>query len=161
MTGASLTAVGLVALFLAQACLMLVDEWLFHRRRGLEPWERWGHPLDSIVYAAALLVPALAPPRAPWGPLYAALAVASCLLITKDEWVHARSCAAGEHWVHAVLFLIHPAVLIFSGFLWASGEGASLRLSLPVAVAAFAAYQIVAGGGRGARARDGVGASHA
>ncbi len=34
--------------FALQGLAILVDEFYFHRRRGLPIWERWGHPLDTL-----------------------------------------------------------------------------------------------------------------
>ncbi|MGH7844490.1 MAG: hypothetical protein ACREQW_04875 [Candidatus Binatia bacterium] len=153
MTGGSVS-LAVVVLFSFQALFMWADEWFYHRRRGLERWERWGHPLDSFVYLSALVVPALARPAPPWLQLYVILAVFSCLLVTKDEWVHTEQCAAGEHWVHAVLFLIHPSVLIFVGLLWVNNEALTLRGSLPVCVGVFACYQFARWSGRRDSAQD-------
>jgi hypothetical protein len=141
MSPSSLAA-ALAALFSIQALLMFWDEWGYHRKRGLGAWERWGHPIDSIIYAAALALPAFAPPAA--GPIraYVVLAALSCLVITKDEWVHTRECAAGEHWVHALLFIVHPLVLIAAGLLWLENEALVARRLLPVSIAAFALYQL-------------------
>jgi hypothetical protein len=153
MTGGSVS-LAVVVLFSLQALFMWADEWVYHRRRGLPRWERWGHPLDSVAYLSALVVPALAAPAAPWIHLYIILAIFSCLLVTKDEWVHTEQCAAGEHWVHAVLFLIHPSVLIFVGLSWVSNEAVALRGSLPVLIGVFACYQIARWSGRRDTPRD-------
>ncbi len=53
---------------------------------------------------------------------YIGLALVSCLLVTKDEWVHARLCTPGEQWLHALLFILHPIVLINLGWIWAHSE---------------------------------------
>src|SRR4051812_48840048 len=96
----------------AQACLMLVDERLFHRDRVLGEWESWGHVADSAFFAAALASATLLPPSRAALSLYAALALASTLLVTKDEWIHARECEGTENWIHALLFSLHPCVLL-------------------------------------------------
>ena len=137
----------------AQSGLMLVDEAVFHRERRLGTWEGWGHVADSALFAAALLPPALLAPAPGPAAAFAALAVVSTLLVTKDEWIHARECGAPEHWTHAVLFALHPCVLIAVGALWARGEGAPLRAGLPVVVACWSFYQWAywLGGGRARR----------
>ncbi|HXT01524.1 MAG TPA: bifunctional 2-polyprenyl-6-hydroxyphenol methylase/3-demethylubiquinol 3-O-methyltransferase UbiG [Elusimicrobiota bacterium] len=124
-----------------QAALMLVDERVFHRDRGLGEWESWGHVADSAFFAAALAPAALLAPGRGAMIAYAVLAVASTLLVTKDEWIHARECDGAENWIHALLFSLHPCVLIAVGALWARGEGAVLRASLPVAVAGWCLFQ--------------------
>jgi 2-polyprenyl-6-hydroxyphenyl methylase/3-demethylubiquinone-9 3-methyltransferase len=98
---------------------MLVDEG-FHLRRGLPAWERWGHPLDTLVVVACFAL-ALRAPAAPAGmALYVVAAVLACLVVTKDEWVHARHCGGTEAWLHACLFLLHPVILGIAGA-WAFG----------------------------------------
>lgn len=125
----------------AQAALMFVDERAFHRVRGLGEWESWGHAADSAFFAAALLVPAFLAPGRAQAALYAGLGLASVVLVAKDEWIHARECEPAEHWLHALLFALHPCVLIAVAALWARGEGELLRRALPAAVAAFSFFQ--------------------
>ena len=126
-----------------QAVAMLVDEWFFHRRRELPRWERIGHPLDTLTIALCLGWLLVVPPSAPAGlPGYLALAIASTLFVTKDEGVHARLCSPGEHWLHAVLFALHPIVLAAFALLWWLGAHAILAGQL-VATLAFMTYQIV------------------
>jgi 2-polyprenyl-6-hydroxyphenyl methylase/3-demethylubiquinone-9 3-methyltransferase len=126
-----------------QALAMLVDEAWFHRRRELPRWERVGHPLDTLTIAACLAWLLAVPPSAQHAlPGYAALAIASTLFVTKDEGVHARLCSAGEHWLHAVLFALHPIVLAAFAGLWWHGERTLLGIQLAL-VLAFAAYQVV------------------
>ena len=50
--------------------------------------------------------------------VYAGLSVFSCLFVTKDEPVHSKHCTSGEHWLHAMLFILHPLVLVSAGLLW-------------------------------------------
>jgi hypothetical protein len=113
--------------------------------------------LACAVWAAA--APAVSPPWV-WG--YLGLAAGSCALVTKDERVHAQHCGAGEHWLHAALFVLHPLVLGALALLWcararaplAAAAGEWLGAPLPGAAAAarllaaqvaalalFAAYQ--------------------
>ena len=104
--------IALAALPLAlQAVAMFFDEVLFHRRRGLSRWERVGHPLDTLTVLACFAVAIAAPPVTRWLFAYVALSAFSCLFVTKDEWIHARDCSPAEHWLHAVLFVLHPIAL--------------------------------------------------
>jgi hypothetical protein len=132
-----------VGIFLAQGAAMAADEWIFHRRRGLPRWERWGHPLDSLTLLACLGVALLFPPASSFAALYVGLAVFSCLFVTKDEWVHAQRCGPAEHWLHAVLFLLHPALLAATYLLWKSGEYAWLLRAEAMLCAAFLLYQVL------------------
>ena len=108
----------LLAPLALQAVAMGFDEFYFHRRRRLPRWERVGHPLDTLTLLACWGLIFWAPASPPFFWLYAGLAVFSSLFITKDEFVHARRCPAGEHWLHAVLFVLHPLVLLVSALAW-------------------------------------------
>ena len=117
-----------------QAVAMLVDEGVFHRRRGLPRWERIGHPLDTLTFVACLV----------WllagGGMhgYLALAVGSTIFVFKDEPIHAELCSRGEHVLHIVLFVLHPLVL------WAFTRVPHAMLVVQLAVTlAFLGYQII------------------
>jgi hypothetical protein len=101
-----------------QALAMLVDEVHFHRRRELEAWERIGHPLDTSTVLACLAWALFVPPSDRAVAIYLGLSLGSCLFITKDEAVHRGRCRAGEHWLHAVLFIVHPMSLASIGLMW-------------------------------------------
>lgn len=125
-----------------QGLAMAVDEGWFHRRRGLPRWERLGHPIDTLTMVACVGWLVGVAPTAPDALLvYGALAVVSTLVITKDEPVHARLCGPGEHWLHAVLFVLHPIVLAALGLLWWRGHHAILVGQLALTLA-FLAYQV-------------------
>ncbi len=148
--------------FALQGAAMTVDEFGFHRRREVPRWEWLGHMLDTLVFACCLAIPLLLPPEARWVRLYAALAAGSCLLVTKDEALHKRLCSAGEHWLHAVLFILHPVVLIAAALLWIGSAAlapplARAMLALQCLLAAgFLALQAVLGAGRRAPAPGGI-----
>jgi hypothetical protein len=104
---------------LLQMFAMFFDELVFHRKRGLPKWERWGHPLDTLTavlcYGWLKLTPAQSPHAL---AVYVALCAFSCLFITKDEFVHARLCEPTETWLHALLFVLHPLVFLGFGLIW-------------------------------------------
>lgn len=133
-----------LALF-AQAAVFFVDEFYFHRRRGLPKWERWGHPADTLTVIAALSVPAFFSPTDFNLRVFGVLGVLSCVFVTKDEWVHAAKCPPTEHWLHSVLFILHPVVFICVGFEWMGGFSGfplmGLYFQLAVLVA-MALYQV-------------------
>ncbi|GAC1377714.1 MAG: hypothetical protein NVSMB47_22520 [Polyangiales bacterium] len=108
-----------------QTAAMLVDELVFHRRRGLPRWERVGHVLDTLTVLGCFVYALLVAPhgRAAIGG-YLALAGFSTLFVTKDEAVHTRHCGPGEHWLHSVLFVLHPIVLGAVGLTWLAAHGA-------------------------------------
>lgn len=109
--------------FLLQGFAIGIDEFYFHRKRGLPLWEKLGHPCDTL----SLLLPTLLALCAPWTPAFlatfAALAIISCICVTKDEVLHPALCSVGEHWLHACLFLLHPVVLAATLFLWGARLG--------------------------------------
>jgi hypothetical protein len=111
-----------LSVFVLQGGLMAVDEFSFHRRRAMPRWERIGHPLDTLTVLVPALMAATLPFTAPWTALFVALAIFSCLFVTKDEWIHARHCAPAEHWLHALLFILHPMLFAALFLLWRAGE---------------------------------------
>jgi hypothetical protein len=125
-----------------QAAAMFFDEVHYHRRRGLPLWERIGHPLDTCTVLACFVLALLAPPTRGWLIAYASLAAFSCLFITKDEPVHARSCTPGEQWLHAVLFVLHPVVLASVALFWTRGMRAIVAGQVALTLA-FGVYQVV------------------
>lgn len=127
----------------AQGGIMLVDEFYFHRRRGLGRFESYGHPIDTMVFASPLLIPAFFNPERAALIAFAALAVVSTLLITKDEFVHAGSCQPGEHWLHALLFVLHAPVLIGVALVWISEASSPFLKVLPLTVGAWGLYQFI------------------
>jgi hypothetical protein len=104
--------------FILQMICIGVDEFYFHRRRGLTRWERLGHPLDTLTILVCLVWLLAAPLSALSASVYAGLCVFSCLFVTKDEPVHNRRCTSYEQWLHALLFILHPLVLLSAGLLW-------------------------------------------
>lgn len=125
-----------------QALAMLVDELHFHRKRGLPRWERVGHPVDTLSVLACYAITLSLTPTPSHAVWYLLAAVFSCLLITKDELVHAQHCAPAELWLHSVLFVLHPIVLAVGALLWFQQERGALWLS-GCLTAAFAVYQLI------------------
>lgn len=136
----------LVVPFSIQGMTILLDEFLFHRKRGLPRWERIGHPMDTFLQFACLSLPLFLDFNRRNLIVYAILATLSTLLITKDEHIHALHCSWLEHWLHAILFIVHPIVLIAAAYLWASASEYSwffplLKIQLAL-MAIFGTYQI-------------------
>lgn len=104
--------------FIIQALAIGFDEYYFHIKRGLPLWERIGHPVDTLSVIGCLLFILLVPYSAIAVKWYIGLAILSCLMITKDEWVHKHHCPASEQWLHALLFVNHPIVLSAAGIIW-------------------------------------------
>jgi len=104
--------------FIAQAVAMAVDEFYFHRRRSLPRWERIGHPIDSLFVLGCLTFVLMVPFTLNALKVYLVLAAVSCLVVTKDEWVHKQRCEAAEQWLHAVQFLLHPLTLLSAAVMW-------------------------------------------
>jgi hypothetical protein len=105
--------------FSIQGMMILIDEFFFHRKRGLPRWERVGHPIDTFLQLLCLSIPLFLDYGRRSLILYTFVGATSTLLITKDEHVHATHCTWQEHWLHAILFIVHPIVLIAAAYLWA------------------------------------------
>jgi hypothetical protein len=104
--------------FILQMICIAADEFYFHRRRWLPRWERLGHPLDTLSMLACLIWLLTAPLSALSASAYIGLSLFSCLFVTKDEPVHNKRCSPHEQWLHALLFILHPLVLLSAGLLW-------------------------------------------
>lgn len=92
-----------------QAIAIVFDEFYFHYKRSPLPnWERFGHPIDTLSVILTLSILLIFPEEEFSSPLYWSAAAFSCALITKDEWIHHKLCTAGEQWLHAILFILHP-----------------------------------------------------
>ncbi len=111
--------------FLLQALLIIFDEGFYHIRRGLPRWERIGHPVDTFSFVACLCLVQSIPYSTQGLIWFVILTILSCLLITKDEFIHKHHCPASEQWVHAVMFINHPVMLASLGLLWYASSGAS------------------------------------
>lgn len=116
---------------------MFVDEFYFHEKRGLRRWESIGHPLDTLTVLSCygyLL----------WGSVsvtaYVLLCTISSLFITKDEFIHRQQCTALEHWLHSLLFILHPVCFLAAFFLWQANEFAILQIQF-VVISLFMVYQ--------------------
>lgn len=146
--------------FIVQMIVINFDEFYFHVRRGLPKWERLGHPLDTLTVLACFSFILFVPYSSFFLKVYIALALFSCIFVTKDEFVHKECCPASEQWLHALLFLNHPVVLTAAGLLWPLVGGAAvpawisglipytdtLRLALQIqtaCVALFLIYQTI------------------
>lgn len=104
--------------FLLQAAAIGVDEIYFHYKRGLPRWERIGHPLDTLSLLACLAIVLFVPFTMDALYVYVGFSVLSCLMVTKDEFVHKHHCPWAENWLHALLFILHPIVLAIAGLIW-------------------------------------------
>lgn len=104
--------------FFFQMLIISIDEFGFHIQRGLPKWERIGHPLDTLTVLACFGFILFAPYSTTSLWIYIAMALFSCVFVTKDEFVHKECCPASEQWLHALLFLNHPVVLTAAGLLW-------------------------------------------
>jgi hypothetical protein len=132
-----------IGVFGMQAVLMLVDEFYFHRKRGLPRWERIGHPLDTLTVLACYGMALTFSPSDRLLGFYAAAAVFSCLFITKDEFVHTKACSPGEHWLHSALFVLHPVVLTLAAIVWIQGGHQALLTAQGFVTLVFGVYQIL------------------
>jgi hypothetical protein len=129
--------------FIIQAIAIGIDEYYFHLKRGLPRWERIGHPLDTLSLLACLFFVTFSPFSPTTLKWYSALSILSCLMVTKDEFIHKHHCPPAEHWLHALLFLNHPLLLICSGLMWRASSGKVFLITQAIVGSAFFFYQLV------------------
>jgi hypothetical protein len=106
--------------FFVQSVLMLWDEFYFHRKRNLSNWERWGHPLDTLSFLSLLAWIQISPPNLQNLGVAVFITVFSSVFIAKDEWVHSKHSSGSESFLHALLFALHPLILIIFILGWLS-----------------------------------------
>jgi hypothetical protein len=104
--------------FCIQFLAIFFDEFYFHRQRGLPLWEKIGHPLDTLTVFAALSFACYFPFSIQNLKIYLALCIISLFMITKDEFIHKDICPKLEMWLHALLFINHPLILLSAGIMW-------------------------------------------
>ncbi len=129
--------------FLFQGVAMFFDEIYFHRKRGLPLWERIGHPLDSLSVLLCYLFIYLNHPTTANIYVYTGLCIFSCLLVTKDEFVHTQRCEARENWLHAFLFILHPITFLCAGIIWKENLNQQFLSFQPIVIFMFMMYQII------------------
>jgi hypothetical protein len=129
--------------FIFQGLVMMVDEFIIHEKRGLPNWERYGHPMDSFTVVAAFLFLL----NFPWSPgnqnIYLGLCIFSCLFITKDEFIHQKESSALEHWLHSLLFLLHPVTFWCAALIWKENPGHPFLVVQTIIISTFMVYQIL------------------
>lgn len=109
--------------FSLQAIAILFDEAYFHCKRGLPKWECIGHPLDTLSLLICMGIVLFVPFTENTLKIYCAFAILSCLMVTKDEFIHKHHCPGAENWLHALLFILHPITLAVAGMIWPVMQG--------------------------------------
>lgn len=130
--------------FLVQGAVIGYDEFYYHLKRGLPKWERIGHPIDTFSLVVCLAFVRLVPFSQSTLVWYILLSLISCLLVTKDEFIHHECCPAKEQWLHALLFINHPIVLLCMGWMWSAGTLYHPFLTIQLTVVTlFCLYQLI------------------
>ncbi len=125
-----------------QAIAMLFDELYFHRKRGLKKWEQLGHPIDTFFVFLSYLFIAQTKATETNLKVYIALCTLSCLIITKDEFVHTVECEASENWLHAMLFILHPVTFLCAGYIWMNQLNPTFLMIQPFVLFLVMLYQL-------------------
>lgn len=100
-----------------QGLIFVIDEY-FHLKRSLGRFERVGHPIDTLFTLLTLSIPMFLDFNGTNVTLFLISSLVSCLVVTKDEFVHHVLCDKWEQWLHALLFVLHPWLFVYSFFLW-------------------------------------------
>lgn len=129
--------------FILQGAVMFVDEFYFHHKRGLPLWEKIGHPLDSLSVLICYAYIFFQNPTDFDMKVYIGLCAFSCLLVTKDEFVHTGKCDATENWLHSLLFILHPITFLSAGVIWKENLAPQFLMLQPIVILSFMIYQIL------------------
>ena len=133
----------LILPFVFQGLAMFVDEIYFHRKRGLPLWERIGHPLDTLSVLACYVFIFFNAPTEKNLNIYIGLCVFSCLLVTKDEFVHSEICDPAEQWLHSLLFVLHPVTFLAAALIWKNQNFPQFLAVQPLVILLVMLYQII------------------
>ncbi|MFK8139035.1 MAG: hypothetical protein AB8E15_11795 [Bdellovibrionales bacterium] len=128
----------ILSIWLTQGLLMFLDEFVFHHKRGLKKWERIGHPVDTFFFVLPFIYTLFFSNIS----IFIGLCALSCLIITKDEFVHSEECEANEQWLHSVLFVLHPIALFGLWLAW-QNQFMDLILVQMLVISSFMLYQII------------------
>lgn len=128
--------------FILVTLLMGYDEVL-HKRRGLGPWEKLGHPIDTLTVFAPLSFITINEYSYHRLIIFIILGAFSCLVVTKDEFIHTQECEAIENWVHSMLFILHPMIFAASAIIWKYHPEDDFLTVQAIGVGVFMIYQVI------------------
>jgi hypothetical protein len=100
----------LTVITILHGILFRVDEFMFHRKRGLKKVELINEVFDGVLFIGALAIPLFAGFSYWWEKFYIALCIVSCLSIAKNEFFH-KGLEFGERFTHSLLYVLHPVIL--------------------------------------------------
>lgn len=90
--------------------LFRIDEFKFHRKRGVQKVELINALFDGFLFLSALAIPLFADFSYWAEKIYIALAIVSCLSISKNEFFY-KGLEFGERVTHSLLYVLHPVIL--------------------------------------------------
>lgn len=100
----------LLFIVILHGILFRVDEYMFHRKRGLQKRELTNSLIDGLIFLITLAV-AMFSKHSYWSDkIYIALSIVSCLSIVKNEFFY-ENLKKGERFVHALLYVFHTTIL--------------------------------------------------
>lgn len=91
--------------------LLLYDEYVIHKERGLTKREITGGIIDGFLYIATIAVTIFTSYSEQLAFLYISLATLSCLSIVFHELYYPDKIRKTERIIHALLYIIHPLIL--------------------------------------------------
>lgn len=90
--------------------LFRIDEFKFHRKRGVQKVELINALFDGFLFLSSLAIALFADFSYWWEKLYIALSIVSCLSIAKNEFFY-KGLEFGERFTHSLLYVLHPVIL--------------------------------------------------
>ncbi|RHX93798.1 hypothetical protein DLM76_12420 [Leptospira yasudae] len=110
--------------------LAAIDEFYFHWKRGLPTWERIGHSIDIVFTIIPYSILIFFEYDQTNLLVYVIFALISCMTVVKDVWVHNRECEASEEFIHGLMSMLHPILLLIPALLWPSFHGGQSSILL-------------------------------
>ena len=90
--------------------LYRIDEFKFHRQRGIGKTELTNSLIDGLIFLITLSIAMFSSFNYWSEKIYIALSILSCLSIAKNEFFYGQLCK-GERFTHSLLYVLHTIIL--------------------------------------------------
>lgn len=95
---------------LIHGSLFMADEYLFHKKRGLDRAEINNSLIDGALFLIPLVISIFFPYKALTKYIFLVSAFLSCISIVKNELFYKDLCVR-ERLIHSFLYVLHPIIL--------------------------------------------------
>ncbi|OIQ18990.1 MAG: hypothetical protein BM556_06815 [Bacteriovorax sp. MedPE-SWde] len=108
----------MISLTILHGTLFTVDEYLFHKKRGLSKNEIYNSLIDGALFLIPLVICIFFSFKPLMKNIFLGCAFLSCISIAKNELFYKDICVR-ERLIHSLLYVLHPAILYSFYISWA------------------------------------------